>query len=89
VSQQWEEYSVGSLCMYGNSPAKVLHSAGKPNERFIEYVGTSGKNFEWVTTEDLSSLSPNDLHSYLTQALLMVAKLAQESRDAAKVGDAS
>jgi hypothetical protein len=81
-----EEYSVGSLCMYGSYPAKVLYSAGKPNERFIEYIGTTGKTFDWVTTEDLTSLVAMDLHRYLTQALLLVAKLAQESKDDAKGG---
>lgn len=82
----YEEYSVGSLCMYGDYPAKVLHSAGKPNERFIEYIGDDGKNFEWVTTGELSSLVAITLHEQLTQALILIAKLRSIPTDAAKGG---
>lgn len=86
MSQQWEEYSVGSLCMYGNAPAKVLYSAGKPNERFIDYTSEQGRNFEWVTTEDLSPLVAVDLHAQLQQALNTIATLRRQTADAAKGG---
>jgi hypothetical protein len=86
VSQQWEEYSVGSLCMYGNAPAKVLYSAGAPNERFIEYTSEAGRNFEWVTTENLSHLSLPSLHEQLATALMTISRMHRETADKAGAG---